>query len=59
MEQQWAHRSHPIICNLYLENFEQMALAKAENSPSWWKRYVDDTYTVLQKRPSTEFHRLL
>ena len=39
----------PIMCNLYMENFEQMALAKAENPPHWWKRYVDDTYTVLRK----------
>ena len=38
----------PIVCNLYMENFEQMALAKAENPPSWWKRYVDDTYMVDQ-----------
>ena len=35
----------PIVCNLYMENFEQIALEKAENPPRWWKRYVDDTYT--------------
>ena len=39
----------PIVCNLYMENFEQIALAKAENPPCWWKRYVDDTYIVLRK----------
>ena len=55
MEQQWTHRSHPIICNLYLENIEQLALAKAENPPSWWKRYVDDTNTVLQKDQAQNF----
>ena len=44
-----------VICNLYLENFEQMALAKAENPPRWWKRYVDDTYTVLQKDQAQHF----
>ena len=26
-----------------------MAPAKAEDPPRWWKKYVDDTYTVLQK----------
>ena len=32
-----------------------MALAKAENTPRWWKRYVDDTYTVLQKDQAQNF----
>ena len=45
----------PIVCNLYMENFEQIALAKAENPPRWWKRYVDDTYTVLRKDQAQKF----
>ena len=45
----------PIVCNLYMENFEQMALAKAVNPPRWWKRYVDDTYTVLRKDQAQSF----
>ena len=45
----------PTVCNLYMENFEQMALAKAENPPRWWKRYVDDTYTVLRKDQAQSF----
>ena len=49
------HHRCPILCNLYLKNFEQMALAKAENPPRWWKRYVDDTYTVLQKDQAQNF----
>ena len=32
-----------------------MALAKAENPPRWWKRYVDDTYTVLRKDQAQNF----
>ena len=39
----------PIVCNLYMEDLEQKALAQAENPPRWWKRYVNDTYTVLHK----------
>ena len=39
----------PIVCILYIDNFKQMALAKAENPHRWWKRYVDDTYTVLRR----------
>ena len=45
----------PIVCNLYMESFEQKALAGAEDPPRWWKRYVDDTYTVLKKDQSQEF----
>ena len=45
----------PIVCNLYMENFEQMALAKAENPSLWWKRYVDDTYMVLRKDQTQSF----
>ena len=44
-----------IVCNLYMENFEQITLAKAENPPRWWKRYVDDTYTVLRKDQAQKF----
>ena len=45
----------PIVCNLYMENFEQIALEQAENPPRWWKRYVDDTYTVLRKDQAQKF----
>ena len=44
----------PIICNLYVENFKQKVLTKAENPPQWWKRYVDDTYIALQKDQAQE-----
>ena len=33
----------------------QMALTKPENPPRWWKRYVDDTYTVLRKDQAQSF----
>ena len=39
----------PIVCNIYMEDFKQRALAEANDPPRWWKRYVDDTYTVLKK----------
>ena len=45
----------PIVCNLYMEKFEQLGLAKAENPPYRWKRYVDDTYTVLRKDQAQKF----
>ena len=45
----------PIVCKQYMANFEQMVLAKANNPPCWWKRYVDDTYTVLRKDQAQNF----
>ena len=45
----------PIVCNIYMEDFEQKALSGAEHPPRWWKRYVDDTYTVLKKDKAQEF----
>ena len=35
-----------------MKDFEQRALAKANDPPRWWKRYGDDTYTVLKKAQS-------
>ena len=39
----------PIVCNIYMEDFEQRALAEANDPPRWWKRYVD-TYTDIKIR---------
>ena len=49
----------PIVCNIYMEDFEQRALAEANDPPRWWKRYVDDTYTVLKKDQSQAFTEYL
>ena len=40
----------PIIANLYMEWFEETALASAQNPPSFWARYVDDTFVVIDKQ---------
>jgi hypothetical protein len=36
----------PVIADIYMEFFEEMAIQEAEFKPSVWLRYVDDTFVV-------------
>ena len=42
-----------------MEDFERRALAEANDPPRWWKRYIDDTYTVLKKDQAETFTEYL
>ena len=45
----------PIIANIYIEEFETRALSTAPNPPTLWKRFVDDTFVVIQTAHKEEF----
>ena len=45
----------PIVANLYMESFEVEAIRSAPHPPYVWKRFVDDTFTILQSSQKNGF----
>ena len=45
----------PIVANLFMEDLETKALATAPSTPKIWKRFVDDTFTIIQKADKDAF----
>jgi hypothetical protein len=36
----------PVVINIYMEHFEELALKTAAHKPSLWLRYVDDNFVL-------------
>ena len=45
----------PIVTNLHMEVFETKAISSAVHPPSIWKRFVDDTFVVIESSRKEEF----
>ena len=45
----------PIVGYIFIENFEKEALETAPHPPSLWKRFVDDTFVILESQHKDEF----
>ena len=45
----------PIVSILFLEDFEIRAVATSPCPPTLWKRFVDDTFTIIKKTHKEAF----
>ena len=44
----------PIVSNIYMEHFEELALNTAQLKPDLWLRYVDDTFILWSHNENVE-----
>ena len=44
-----------IVANLFMEDLEVQAIKTSSTPPALWKRYVDDTFTIIKKENRNSF----
>ena len=47
----------PVVANLFMEDLEVQAIRTSPTPPSLWKRFVDDTFTIIKKEDRNSFPR--
>ena len=45
----------PMVANLFMEDLEVQAIRTSPTPPSLWKRFVDDTFTIIKKKDRNSF----
>ena len=45
----------PIVANLFMEDLEVQAIKTSSKPHALWKRYVDDTFTIIKKENRNSF----
>ena len=45
----------PIVANLFMEDLEVQAIRTSTTPPTLWKRFVDDTFTIIKKTNRDSF----
>ena len=45
----------PIVANLYMEDLATKAIQSAQDPPSFWRRFVDDTLTIMKSSQIDNF----
>ena len=45
----------PVVANLYMDFFEDLALASTQVTFRMWKRYVDNTFSIVKRGTEGKF----
>ena len=46
---------NPLVANLFMEEFEKQAISTSTTPPILWKKFVDDTFTIIKQNNKDSF----